>query len=232
MKKIKVIILLLITVLLTTGCEVSNRERINCENKGVKLAKKWLIKEYGINPQITNVHADISGNMQVWPDIYLDRNLTGTVNVTIKYRGVYKDILSYCNKSEEEALGLMTRYNNRSDSRENFNCMTYDDILICNNKNDDSNIIVDKIRVFDSYNRVIDTYKTISSEDRQFYKIYIPVYKLNDNYNSLEFLTTQVRETGDYTSTYTLTLTNDFKYYVGNYYLSGTEGSFTIVESN
>lgn len=230
MKKLKVIILLLVTVLITTGCEVSNREKINCENKGVELARKWLIKEYGINPEITNVHANTSGNMQVWPDIYLDRNLTGTVNVTIKYKGVNKDVLAYCNKSEEEALEMMTRYNNRSDSKENFNCMTYDDIEICKTQGSISNTSVTKTVVYDSYNRVINTYNVVDPEERQFYKVYIPVYKVQGNYNSLALLTTQIRSTGDYTSDYTLSLTNDFKYYMGNFYVSETEGLFTIIE--
>ena len=118
--------------------------------------------------EIISSEAQFSKSGEIWPDIYLNRSLSGSAKVTIKYKGVLKDILAYCNqRDDEQALGMMKRYIERSEDKiDTEYCNTYDDILICTKKKEEPNFTVTKTKVSDSYNRVIDTYKITSQEKR------------------------------------------------------------------
>lgn len=231
---IKLTLILLIIICITTGCGVNKQEKLKCENKSVELTKQ-LLNDQGINDyEIISSRAHTNKSIEIWPDIYLDRSLAGTANVTIKYKGVQKDILAYCNQRDnEQALGMMKRYNERSEYKiDTEYCNTYDDILVCTNNKEAPNFTITKNKVYDSYNRVIDTYKIYSQEKRKSYRVYIPTNKLKDKYNNLLFLVTQIREGEDYTDEYPLRLTNDYKYYTGNFFTSSYEGLFSITESD
>lgn len=234
MKKITKLILILITICITTGCGISKTKQIAIENKGIELTKKLLENQGITDYEIISSRAHTNKSIEIWPDIYLDRSLAGTANVTIKYKGVQKDILAYCNQRDnEQALGMMKRYNERSEYRiDTEYCNTYDDILVCTNNKEAPNFTITKNKIHDSYNRVIDTYKINSQEKRKNYKVYIPINRLNGKYNNLLFLVTQIREDKDYTDEYPLRLTNDYKYYTGNFFTSSYEGLFSITESN
>ena len=132
MKKITKLILILIIICITTGCGVSKTKQIDIENKGIELTKKWLENQGITDYEIISSSAHINKSIEIWPDIYLDRTLAGTSTVTIKYKGVQKDILAYCDeKNDEKALDMMTRYNERSEYKiDTEYCNTYDDILV------------------------------------------------------------------------------------------------------
>ena len=234
MKKITKLILILIIICITTGCGVSKTKQIAIENKGIELTKTWLDNKGITDYEIISSSAHINKSIEIWPDIYLDSTLSGTSIVTIKYKGVQKDILAYCDeRNDEKALDMMTRYNERSEYRiDTKYCNTYDDILVCTNNKEAPNFTITKKKIYDSYNRVIDTYKIKSQEKRKYYKVYIPTNRLNGKYNNLLFLVTQIRKDKDYTDEYPLRLTNDYKYYTGNFFTSSYEGLFSITESN
>ena len=114
------------------------------------------------------------------------------------------------------------------------NCIVYNDIKICSSSKtnlEDTNIKVVETTISNSeYDAVMDAYSITSDLKRQTYKIYIPIDKVQVEYNSLDFLTNQVSDND--TSLYPLSITNDFKYYKANFYIKDYEGIFTIVESD
>ena len=237
-KLIKLTLILLITILITTGCRVSKTRKLACENKSIELTKTWLnnqgIKDY----EIISSTAHVSKSGEIWPDIYLYRNLSGTADVTIKYKGVEKTILAYCDeRNNQKALDMMTRYNERSSSIDKEdNCMFYKDIKICSTSKtdiEDLDLKIVEVTINDpKYNQVMDAYSITSSKKGQFYRVFIPIDKIQVEYNSLSFLDIQIRENENYPTTRPLTITNDFKYYKGNFHISGNEGIFAIIESD
>lgn len=238
MKKIiKLTFIFVITICITTGCTVSKTKQHACEKKSIELTKTWLDNQ-GINDyDIIKSRAHISKSGEIWPDIYLSRTLSGTASVTIKYKGVEKDILAYCDKrSDEKALDIMTRYNERSSStHEDKNCIFYEDFKICSPSKtniEDLDLKIVETTINDSkYHQVMDAYSLTSNEKGQFYIIYIPIDKIQVKYNSLTSLGIQIRENENYKSTKPLTITNDFKYYKVSFYTNTYEGIFTIIES-
>ena len=167
MKKIiKLTFILLITILITTGCGVNKKAKLKCENKSIELTQKWLSNQGVEDYEIIKSEAHIGGLKSPKSKFNFNQKLTGTAYVTIKYKGVEKDILAYCNKrNDQDALDIMTRYHERSSAEldNEKNCIEYNDIKICSSSKkylEDTNIKVVETTISNS------EYKGVSIKSR------------------------------------------------------------------
>ena len=228
-RSIKVIVLLIILLIASTGCtRVSQSEKTRCESIGMQRATTWL-RNKGINANIVSANAKITGDRQIWYEVYLDQRLSGDVDVEINYNGVNKAIKTDCKGTDEEAYNRMDTLNGREDQL--TSCVTYDGIKVCNVNGEEPDIQISTSYEKLDENQVINTYTITQKENRGFFRVYIPIYKVGSRYNSLTLLNKQIRTNGDYTSKERLNVTNDFNYFYTSINITEGKGQFTIIEN-
>ena len=127
----RIIILLVVVLIAATGCHrVPQREKMACEQTGAERTLTWLTNKKGVSTKFIKAEADITGQNSIWPDVYLDEELSGVVSVTVNYKGVYKTIKTTCEGTDEEAYEFMDKVNNYDDKL--TACITYSGVIVCN----------------------------------------------------------------------------------------------------
>ena len=231
----KKVLIIISFMFLLVGCgRPSSRARSNCEKIGLERAKSYIRERYGIdNLNITSVIASESGENEIWPDIYTDYDLTGSVSIDYEYKGAHGSIKSYCDGTDEEAYAKIDTYES-TNGYDSDNCVEYDDIKFCLLGSNMIDINVSSSYEYIDDNQILKTYRIDQNgtiEQYHVYRVYIPVNKISGNHNKLKLHSVQVRDTENYTSDENMSITSDFKYIYEEVIISNTTAYFTVVDS-
>lgn len=233
MKKYIKVLIIISFMFLLVGCgRPSSRAKSNCEKIGLERVKNYVSSRYGIdNLDIYSVVANESGENAIWPDIYTDYDLTGSVSIDFKYKGAYGSINSYCEGTDSEAYAKIEINSSRNTNDFN-NCIQYDGIMICLLGSNMIDINVTSSYEYIDNNQVLKTYRIDQTSNREQYRIYIPVDQISGNYNELKLHNVQIRDTKNYSSSESLRVTSDFKYFYEKIIISDTTAYFTVSGTN